>query len=130
MKRGKPLQRKKRLSPVSAKRKKVVEQRREFSREQLDDRPWCEAGWKIGTLLSLREGVLATSRENAAAVAECDRFSRELHEPLTRARAPGPETILDPDNSVAICFRCHRWIHDHPADATAIGLLVASWRAP
>lgn len=53
----------------------------------------------------------------------CSNYATELHEPLTRARAPGAETILDPENSIAVCPGCHRWIHDHPAEATRLGLL-------
>jgi len=28
----------------------------------------------------------------------------------------------DPDNTVMICFDCHRWIHENPSQAKAEGL--------
>ena len=30
----------------------------------------------------------------------------------------------DPKNWRAVCFQCHRWIHDHPAEARKRGLLA------
>jgi len=44
----------------------------------------------------------------------------DVHELLTRARGG---SITDPDNCVALCRGHHNWVHDHPADATAVGLL-------
>lgn len=29
-----------------------------------------------------------------------------------------------PENLLTVCFPCHRWIHDHPADAHRLGLLA------
>lgn len=100
MKRSGPLRRKKSMRRVSAKRAATNVKRSAFVREQLSARPFCEVR---------RAG--------------CYHHASELHEPLTRARAPGEETILDPANSVAVCRVCHTWIHSHPAEATALGLL-------
>lgn len=55
---------------------------------------------------------------------QCRRDAVDVHEPLTRARGG---SILDPDNMRAVCREHHRWIHDHPAEATARGWLVPSW---
>ncbi len=30
----------------------------------------------------------------------------------------------DPDNGLAVCAPCHRWIHDHPAEAYAQGWML------
>ncbi len=85
---------------VSIKRAATAQKRRAFVAEQLALRPRCEVQ-----------------------VPGCFGRSTELHEPLTRARAPGEETILDVSNSVAICRACHTWVHSHPAEATKRGLL-------
>ena len=95
------------LRSVSAKRAKVQQQRRTMVREELARRELCEAGAMIrfGGYRSLCAGLAV-----------------DLHEPLTRARGG---SILDPANTVAVCRACHDWIHDFPAAATSIGLLVS-----
>ena len=120
MKRGGPLKNK------SDKREELDPKRRDFVKEQLTKRPWCEAGPIIGALILIREGGWPHTKLLAAARAGCDSNSSQMHEPLTRARAPGPETILDEDNSVALCTPCHRWVHANPELAMAINLLKAS----
>lgn len=50
----------------------------------------------------------------------------EVHEIKTRGRGG---SIYDPDNAVGLCRLCHNWIHDHPDDALALGLLAHSWDA-
>lgn len=114
-----PLKRKTPLRKKSKKRVVLDKQRRRFVEEQLALRPVCEAGWRIAAL----RGVSVVPRSG------CWGRSIELHEPLTRARAPGPDTILDPANSVAVCRGCHDWIHNNPAASTALGLLKPSWEA-
>lgn len=36
----------------------------------------------------------------------------------------------DPTNLLALCWRCHRSVHDHPADSYREGWLVRSHRVP
>lgn len=112
-----PLKRKTPLRRKSKKRVALDKERSEFVRVQLAKRPWCEAGLKIGRHLY----------GGRTRYTECSLRSTELHEPLTRARAPGRDTILDIENSVSICRGCHSWVHEHPKDATKIDLLVSSW---
>lgn len=97
------------LNRVSSKRAKINKERAVFVAEQLALRPFCEVGPMI-----LRD------------TSGCTYNASELHEPLTRARAPGADTILSVENSVALCRNCHRWIHDNPAEAERIGLLRSS----
>lgn len=111
------------LRRVSKKRAALNKLRSAFVREQLKKRPHCE----------VREMISASRFPGSVPLSVIDNISRhctgvatELHEPLTRARAPGAETILDPANSIAICPGCHRWVHDHPAAATSLGLLRSS----
>lgn len=108
------------LKRVSKKRAALNRLRSTFVHEQLQKYPDCETyhfftqqNWLRHPLSKLCSGV-----------------STELHEPLTRARAPGAETILDVGNSVAICRWCHRWVHDNPAAATEVGLLKSSGAKP
>jgi hypothetical protein len=117
-----PLKRKTPLRRVSNKREAIIRSRRKFVREQLIKRPWCEAGQIIGSATgqwAMIGGIRIWSY--------CKRVSTELHEPLTRARMPGPDTILDETNSVSLCRRCHFWIHENPKCAESIGLLRHSW---
>jgi 5-methylcytosine-specific restriction endonuclease McrA len=48
----------------------------------------------------------------------------DVHEVLPRS-AGG--SILDEDNLRAVCRTCHRWIHEHPKEATASGWLVSRY---
>ena len=75
---------------------------------------------------------VAVSRERAALVRRvlaarpiCERChearSVDVHEPYTRARGG---SIVDDDNTVAICRRCHDWVHSHPKEASELGLLL------
>lgn len=91
------------LNRVSKKRQATNAKRREFVREQIAKRPHCEV-----RMFGL-----------------CTTYATALHEPLTRARAPGEDTILDAENSVAVCWHCHNWIHTHVAEATQ-----ARWLKP
>jgi hypothetical protein len=116
---------------VSEKREEEMKQRRAFVEEQLGRRQFCEA------VARAEEAIRAMKLDAAGAVRvgdnlmalrkQCSGYATELHEPLTRARAPGIETITDVKNSVAICPGCHRWTHDHPAFATEFNLLVSAY---
>lgn len=55
----------------------------------------------------------------------CKSEASDGHEPLTRARQG---SITDPKNIRLVCRVHHRWIHDHPAEATAEGWLVSGHR--
>ena len=96
------------LRRVSKKRAKEQRRRRQFVAEELARRELCEAG-----------AVIYLQGKQA----RCSGLAVELHEPLTRARGG---SILDPDNTVAICRNCHRWIHEHPEAATELGLLQSN----
>lgn len=49
----------------------------------------------------------------------CENRPTEVHH--TRGRVGG--LMLDRQFWLALCSKCHRWIHDHPAKARAAGLL-------
>lgn len=109
------------LRPRSEKNAALRERRRAFVEEQFSRRSVCEA---LARALRWR---IAGNAEHAAFIAGlskgCTRVATEPHEPLTRARAPGPDTILDADNLVCCCHHCHRHIHAHPRVAEQLDLL-------
>lgn len=109
-----------RIKQVSDKRRAVNKQRREFVERILGERLFCEAGPII--CAAVVKGDVHVRGEQ---VCRGDQRSTEVHEPKTRARNPGSDTILDEENAVALCSACHRWIHDNVGDATRIGLLVS-----
>jgi hypothetical protein len=112
----------KRLRPVSKKREKVSIERKKFVEEQLALRMHCEAQW-----VALKHvGHHAFLDERNDLHSHCSFTATEIHEPLTRARKPGAETILDVTNSVALCSGCHAWVHAHPEISEQIGLLKSS----
>lgn len=47
-----------------------------------------------------------------------------IHEPLTRARGGRTDDI---ENMLAVCWACHRWIHDNPREATERGFLRSAY---
>ncbi len=118
MKRSGPIQRKTPLRSVSKKRQKLNRQRAQMVKTELEDRPDCEAGPVISEFLK------SYYSENAAfwfdRKTPCYGRASELHEPLRRSQGG---SIVDPDNTVAICRRCHDWVHANPDDALRCGLL-------
>lgn len=56
----------------------------------------------------------------AKASDQCKQVATDGHELLTRARGG---SIIDKENIILVCRRCHGWIHENPASATELGLL-------
>jgi hypothetical protein len=106
LRRRTPLRRKKRLNARSQKRSAIVDERRELVVRELARREFCEAGAMIAG------GCNGLAR------------STDIHEPLTRARGG---SILDVENTMAVCRQCHIWIHDHPAQALELGFLKSRY---
>jgi hypothetical protein len=113
-----PLKRKTRLKPVSDKRLALQAKRRTFVREQLDARPHCEAGPIISKFY--KDNPAYSSNGIQLMRYRCNGNSVDIHEPLTRARGG---SIVDVDNSMAVCRMCHDWIHHNPQLATDLHLL-------
>ena len=91
-----------RINPVSKKRQQVNVLRRAFVKEILDERTRCEA--QIPDV--------------------CSHWATDVHEIMTRARGG---SILDPDNVLALCRRCHTFITDNPSFSQENGFTVHSW---
>lgn len=100
MRRSRPLERRTRLRPRSAKRAAIYrEQRIPLVRELLAARPVCE---------------------------RCHRApSVDVHEIQSRARGG---SILDVENLAALCRPCHAWVTEHPREAEAEGWTLPSSR--
>ncbi len=115
-----PLKRTGRLRPVSKKRQKLNRDRAKFVAHQLELRQWCEAGPHITRHLVSRLTETQKRSDSMKGQTICQGKAVDIHEPLTRARGG---SILDVDNTVALCRSCHDWIHEHPREATQLGLL-------
>lgn len=86
----------------------------------LTQRPRCEAGVPIGRLALLRAGHNPDDPKAPSVLCGgCQGRSVDVHERTPRS-AGG--SLFDPDNLLAVCRACHRWIHEHPLDAIALGL--------
>lgn len=105
-----PIRRRTPLRKVSPKTAARNRKRAAFRAAELASRPYCEAQGSIWT--------------HDPSYNRCSMISVDLHEPLTRARGGD---ILDPKNTVALCRPCHDWIHNNPAAATDLGLLISAY---
>ena len=122
MKSGGPLKRRTPLRSMSKKRQAVAGQRRRMVREQLEARPRCEAGEPIYMHYVNSFGTeFARERRRTD---RCQGRATDIHEPLMRSRGG---SIVDPANTVAVCRRCHDWIHANPDVSVSLGLLKNSW---
>ena len=97
------------LKQVSKKRRSQQAARRQFVHDTLQARPVCQAGPLVTTVDRTHQ---------------CQRTATDVHEVLTRARGGD---ILSPDNVRALCRACHDWVHNHPHDATHLGLLESQY---
>lgn len=57
---------------------------------------------------------------------DCSGHAEEWHHRQFRSRG-GDDT---PENGLAVCYNCHRWIEHHIAEATENGWAVHSWDDP
>lgn len=94
-----PLRRKKRLSPVSEKRK----------RENL-------------LYLAKRKAFLRANPLCRAVIDEvfCGKKATDVHHKFGRTGG----AYLDELTWLALCRDCHRWIHENPKEARGLGLLA------
>ena len=51
---------------------------------------------------------------------KCWRRADDLHEIVSRARGG---SVTDPENTIPLCREHHRWVTEHPLEATELGLL-------
>lgn len=106
-----PLKRTKGIRPRSAKTAAKYVERRKLVAQVLD-----------GAVCRFKQGQVSPSWK----VPDCW-GALTPHEPLTRARGG---SILNPENVIPLCEAHHSWTHDHPSQATQLGLLVSRWPKP
>lgn len=109
----------KRLKPRSAKRAALAPVRAEFVRQRLAENPVCQ----MGPMLAL---ALGPRFSHGGRWMGCRDKAVDVHEVLTRARQPGPETILTRENTRTGCRPCHDFVTTHPKDAERAGLMARS----
>ena len=88
------------LRPVSAKRARLMVERRHFVKDLLERRPWCEARL---------EG--------------CAGRAIDVHERLNRSQG-GRIVGGEESEYMALCRPCHSWITTHPRESRQRGFSV------
>lgn len=88
-----------RLRPVSTKRAAENRQRAKVVKQLVEADPIC-------------------------AFPSCTAFASDPHEIVPRSRGG---SIVDPEIIRLLCRPHHNWAHEHPIQATELGLLVHSW---
>lgn len=109
-KRKKPLKRGGRIRPRSKKMEAKYVDRRAFVVKILTERPYCEACPKF----AVHDGLKSYHRFG----------SRDVHELVRRSQGG---SILDENNVLAVCRKCHERIGREPALAFELGLAKKSW---
>ncbi len=112
------------LKQQSAKRRKISVERSKMVRQELQARPYCEAGpiifkHEVDTL-----GIALVRARGRDYMGQCTNRSVDIHEPLQRSHGG---SIVDPENTISLCRRCHDWIHNHPKESIELGLLKSAY---
>lgn len=61
-----------------------------------------------------------------ARTADCTDIPIEVHHRKLRKHGG----MDSPANCLLVCGGCHRWVHNHPAEAYTLGLLIHAWVDP
>lgn len=113
LRRNKPIKRQtKPIAKRSKKQEKLYEERRPFVAKILEERPACEAC-----------KVFATHDEKPTFI---QYPSQDVHELVRRSQGG---SILDEDNVLAVCRKCHTRIGNYPQLAIDLGLAKRSWES-
>lgn len=94
----------------SKKKEKEYRQRRPLVEKLLEERPWCEACVKFA-----EHDCLTVYKRNR---------SQDIHEIVRRSQGG---SILDEDNLMAVCRKCHIRIGNYPQLAFDLGLAKHGW---
>lgn len=113
-----PLRRTSRLAPISKKRAAGTEDRR-----AIRERVYARDGWRCRLLASVGATYFSVNEDGLRGpyekVPPC--FGPLTPHHLLKASAGGPYTL---DNLVTLCAGHNTWVEDHPATATALGLVI------
>lgn len=105
-----PLKRSGKLRPMSKKRQRESRTYSLLRAAFLEAKPKCEACAPI-------TGYACVAGNGSNLMAN---RSRDVHH--VKGRLGG--NLNNPDTWLAVCRTCHNWIHNHPRDARALGLLA------
>ena len=94
----------------SKKKEKEYRQRRPLVERLLQERPWCEACAKFAE----HDGLVVYQRNR----------SQDIHEIIRRSQGG---SILDEENLMAVCRKCHTRIGNYPQLAFDLGLAKHGW---
>jgi 5-methylcytosine-specific restriction endonuclease McrA len=94
----------------SKKKEKEYQLRRPLVQRLLEERPWCEACEKFA-----KHDELSVYRKNR---------SQDIHEIIRRSQGG---SILDEENLMAVCRKCHTRIGNYPQLAFDLGLAKHGW---
>ena len=109
-KRGAPPKRTGSIKKRSKKQSELYELRRPFVEKILSERPFCQAC-----------KVFAQHDEKVTFI---QKNSTDVHEIIRRSQGG---SILDEDNVLAVCRKCHTRIGNYPQLAFDLGLAKRSW---
>lgn len=98
------------LAQRSEKMENTYVERREFVKQILTERPYCEA-----CKVFAKHDGLAVCRQN---------HSQDVHELVRRSQGG---SILDAANVLAVCRKCHTRIGNYPQLAFDLGLAKHGW---
>lgn len=70
-----------------------------------------------------RQWQLAVRERDGYICQRCGRFDRYVHAHHVAPRGRRPDLRLDVSNGKCLCNSCHSWVHEHPKEATTLGLL-------
>ena len=94
----------------SKKKEEEYRKRRPLVQKLLEERPWCEACVKFA-----EHDGLSVYRRNR---------SQDIHEIIRRSQGG---SILDEENLMAVCRKCHTKIGNYPQLAFDLGLAKHGW---
>lgn len=100
----------------SEKRQKLYIERRAVVERLLKERPQCQACSIIANW--------NTQETQAKHVTFKERSALDIHEIKRRSQGG---SLLDDENLLAVCRKCHDWINAHPKQAERVGLSVPGW---
>lgn len=70
-----------------------------------------------------REWQKAIREKDNFTCQRCGTFEKHIHAHHVAPRSRRPDLRLDISNGKCLCNSCHSWVHEHPIEAKALGLL-------
>jgi len=113
-----PIKRKKRLNPVSKKRKKVNKEYMELRDAYLASHPYCE-WWLAEHGITMEQAIVRNGFVKVNGRVQSVPLATEIHHRRGRGKY-----LLDASTWIAVSSEGHRAIHNYPQEAYAKGYLL------